>query len=792
MDFLGLNDQMQAEPLPHEVASAASAAPNSWLLEVQDSAPIDLAPPRATSPAHSPAAASLLNASWREEQAPKRRPRWLAPVAVGAALAVVAMIGLPKLRQEAHRDPALGAIDPPSDKPDGGGQGPAAPTSSTQIAEEERLAETTLDPVAPDPQLDRVRPERVGRNRDGLARNTTSMPGRTEAPMNAPGPGESFVAPVEVFDPAGVWSVQPIDSETHAGAEGDVETAEPVDGVPGATSRATGADPKSEAHAALEGECEAALERRLPPDASVDVDWDRLVWLARAADSGVAQPSTPLDSAGTDAPASKAKGRKRRAAAHEEAVARALLAWSGAGEATEDSPAAVEVASVAPPEASAPIPEPIPEPMPQPLGPVETASTSSEVALDSRTPIEHEGVEPVSPAVEEVATEALPRVVEELVAPSPETVESAQLTDAAAAPIEAPSEPSPELIEPVAVSVAEPTVAPPAELPSSAVRVLARGSRRIAAREEAAARRAARQAESELVDDAVSETSIAATPADSAPLAPAPAEADAAPAPVEEQLGSVESAHLAQIATGETAPVPAPVQQEPMPQEPLAPTVDELPAQALAPLAEPSTAEALTLQDAEGHQAPLVAQATPTKSTDDAVAVAPSPRRAPVSEPEPKRVLKVARPEDLQRIWSGESIPLEAVGSQTQLATPDIGRTRVVFHTGEVFEGELVAIGEGSLWLKTANGRLALDGARVRSVVRIEAGASSSRAATTKQKLAGLPRARVQTPGGTLHGRVLERDETRTTLVTDSGARIVLDSRMVELASDRPLVQIRP
>jgi hypothetical protein len=76
--------------------------------------------------------------------------------------------------------------------------------------------------------------------------------------------------------------------------------------------------------------------------------------------------------------------------------------------------------------------------------------------------------------------------------------------------------------------------------------------------------------------------------------------------------------------------------------------------------------------------------------------------------------------------------------------------------------------------------------------VRIAPGDTPTLGAAGSQKLAGLQRARVKTPGGMLTGRIIEQDAERTTLITDAGARIVLRSREVEVLGEKPAVQIRP
>lgn len=826
LDFLGLNEQVQSTgpstALTRQVVQATPATADSWLLEMREAPPIDLSPPRTETVGQPTAVASLLNTSWREEVAPKRNVRWLAPVAVGAALAAIGMIGLPRLRQQPKSDATLGSVALTPHPPASDEQGPASPTSAAAAAGDAVSVDTVVAPVEPDPQLDRERPERGGRARNALARNAQPAAGRSEAPVHAPAPGESFVPPVEVHDPAGVWSVQP--SEGAQGAEGDVETTEPVEGAPDGSASASENGAASGDHAAISGECEPELVRRLPPAEDVAVDWDRLVWLARSTDPGFANASAA--SANAEAPTEMQDSATEQSGESglEAAVARAVLAWSGAGEVevnstdSESAPGAVTEVSAASESVDS-----VSESTLEPVGSVAIADDAPAQPLDSSPEVALESVESAAPPSADSPINSLAPVVEAVVEA---VVESQPTNDAEVA------QPSPIAVEPLGIPAQpeefQPTDAAPVVTdasPSKAVRVLARGSRRVAAREQAAARRSARRATAEAAEvglvpvaQAELEPPQVAQPEAAQPILP-PAEvgtAQLAPSEVAQPEASVtpkpsepaDAAPSPAVAAEPSASAPTPAETTQQAIEP------PLPAAAAVVAAAPQSAlPALEVANAQTEAVPTSANqsapAAPTQlaqepaATTSGVASAPPPPPASVgaaptttkslaTEPEPKRVLQVARPEDLKQVWSGDSIPLESVSSRTQLATPEIGRTRVVFHTGEVFEGDLVAVGEGSLWLRTTNGRLALDGARVKSAVRIDSGASASTSGAAPHKLAGLPRARVQTPGGTLHGRVLERDELRTTLVTDSGARIVLDSRLVELSSDRPLVQIRP
>jgi hypothetical protein len=145
--------------------------------------------------------------------------------------------------------------------------------------------------------------------------------------------------------------------------------------------------------------------------------------------------------------------------------------------------------------------------------------------------------------------------------------------------------------------------------------------------------------------------------------------------------------------------------------------------------------------------------------------------------------LRHATSEDLAGVWEGSVIPMESIGGPSRLLTPGVGRVRILIARGEIFEGRLYAVGQGKVWIDTGLGRLALLSEQVQ---RIEHLASPSGTpglgAPGSQELAGLPRVRVRTPGGTFYGKVLARDDATVTLITDQGARVMLESRDVESA----------
>ena len=125
---------------------------------------------------------------------------------------------------------------------------------------------------------------------------------------------------------------------------------------------------------------------------------------------------------------------------------------------------------------------------------------------------------------------------------------------------------------------------------------------------------------------------------------------------------------------------------------------------------------------------------------------------------------------------------MDSIGAPSRLLTPGVGRVRVVIQRGEVFEGTLYAVGQNRVWLDTELGRLALLSDQVQRIEHLSSTGGPGLGARGSQDLAGLPRVRVRTPGGAFYGKVIARDDGMVTLITDEGARIVLETKDVENA----------
>ena len=151
--------------------------------------------------------------------------------------------------------------------------------------------------------------------------------------------------------------------------------------------------------------------------------------------------------------------------------------------------------------------------------------------------------------------------------------------------------------------------------------------------------------------------------------------------------------------------------------------------------------------------------------------------------PPPNSKLRHATESDLAGIWEGSVIPMDSIGAPSRLLTPGVGRVRIVIQRGEVFEGVLYAVGQNRVWLDTDLGRLALLSDQLQRIEHLSStGGTPGLGARGSQDLAGLPRVRVRTPGGTFYGKVIARDDGTVTMITDEGARILLETKDVEPA----------
>lgn len=153
--------------------------------------------------------------------------------------------------------------------------------------------------------------------------------------------------------------------------------------------------------------------------------------------------------------------------------------------------------------------------------------------------------------------------------------------------------------------------------------------------------------------------------------------------------------------------------------------------------------------------------------------------------PELLTSLEWAGQEDLDMLWRGTNVPMEAIASPARILMPRVGQVRIRMESGELFFGKMVAAGRQRVWIDVEQGRIALDGPKIVSIDRMAPGAAVEASAP----VAMGKRVRVTVPGGYLFGRVLSEREGEFTIQPDQGGRVVLTSPVIEeVGSSRAII----
>ena len=109
--------------------------------------------------------------------------------------------------------------------------------------------------------------------------------------------------------------------------------------------------------------------------------------------------------------------------------------------------------------------------------------------------------------------------------------------------------------------------------------------------------------------------------------------------------------------------------------------------------------------------------------------------------------------------WRGDEPPAALFEGPTRIATPSVGPVRVTMTSGELFEGDLEAVGQGRIWLRTSLGSLSLETGRTETVERLDPGQVERTGLESRDHdHAGKPHVRVIAPGGVFSGRLLRQE----------------------------------
>jgi hypothetical protein len=147
-----------------------------------------------------------------------------------------------------------------------------------------------------------------------------------------------------------------------------------------------------------------------------------------------------------------------------------------------------------------------------------------------------------------------------------------------------------------------------------------------------------------------------------------------------------------------------------------------------------------------------------------------------------------ASQDQLELIWRGTEVPLEAMHAPAKTLMPRVGQVRLFTTTGDAFEGRLYGMGQGRVWLDTEPGRVGFDAERVE---RIEALPPVPPGTTSNENVpvANGKRVRVRVPGGMLYGQILKSKGEDVTLALDDGGRVQVKAASLEnLGSGRATI----
>lgn len=170
-------------------------------------------------------------------------------------------------------------------------------------------------------------------------------------------------------------------------------------------------------------------------------------------------------------------------------------------------------------------------------------------------------------------------------------------------------------------------------------------------------------------------------------------------------------------------------------------------------------------------------------AAEEAAEAAADPEQVDISEYLPKR--KGLARVDVEKRWDSVEVSDELLASKVRLFTPFVGDVRVAVAGGGLVEGELHAVGSGSVWVDTRAGRLQLELERVERIDRMGTQGKLLGEDPDERDYTTLPRIRVRTAGGIFVGHEISREGDSVTLFTDEGLKITLKGAEVMPAQQR-------
>ncbi len=191
----------------------------------------------------------------------------------------------------------------------------------------------------------------------------------------------------------------------------------------------------------------------------------------------------------------------------------------------------------------------------------------------------------------------------------------------------------------------------------------------------------------------------------------------------------------------------------------------------------PTPRPSVVVTEGPGQNSPTISQ-----PTGEVTRIVRAPEVTGLAQEDLGGSVREASQEDLSSLWLKGSIPMDRIDGKQKLMTPAVGRVRVLLLGGEIFEGELYAVGERKVWIKSELGKMALLSWQVERIEHILDPSKPGAANAPTTNLASLESVRVRTPGGVFYGRLVAQTESSVTLVTAEGARVTLHDAEVDTA----------
>jgi hypothetical protein len=148
---------------------------------------------------------------------------------------------------------------------------------------------------------------------------------------------------------------------------------------------------------------------------------------------------------------------------------------------------------------------------------------------------------------------------------------------------------------------------------------------------------------------------------------------------------------------------------------------------------------------------------------------------------------------DLDMIWRGADVPLQAIHAPGRMMMPYVGMVRVTLNNGSSLDGKLHSLGEGSVWIsRGAQGnRVGLDGGMVTSIERLAVEVSSVGTSKATSGTAMNKKVRIKLIGRSISGTLIAKEGSWVTLRLPSGGEMKFENPEMEEVTQERVILLR-